>query len=455
MKSIVFLFRTILLLLFIASAANAERGIKVADKSDGNRAALIIGNSDYQNAPLRNPVNDARGVAKALRECGFDVTLKINASQREMEKAIRSFGKKLRRGGAGLFYYAGHGIQINGRNFLIPIGATIESESDVKYDAVDAGLVLGKMEDAGNDVNIVILDACRNNPFARSFRSAEQGLARMDAPKGSIVAYATAPGSVAKDGEEGNGIYTKYLIRNIRKPGLTIEQVMKRVRAAVVNETSSKQVPWESSSLMGNFYFSGGGPVNVKSPSYNPVIKIDAEEEMWLLIKSSERIKDIELFLSQYPYGRFSAHAQLLLTRLESKQKAETAQETKHSSSDYEVLNIRCFEGGKTAPKASERIYKESFDKEITRYVYTELKVNNFQYKADTHEHDVIWLYYNPDGSLRGRIQGNFIVKPEWATSWIYRGWGWSDPGNWPAGIYRVELSIDGVKLSAKKFTIK
>ncbi len=219
------------------------------------RIALVIGNGTYSTAPLKNPVNDATDMAAELKKCGFDVTLKINANHRTMEKSIRKFGKKIRNGKVGLFYYAGHGIQINTQNYLIPIGSEIESEGDVKFEAVNAGLVLAKMEDARNDLNIVILDACRNNPFERSFRSSYSGLAPMDAPKGSLVAYSTAPGSVAADGDGRNGIYTSYFLENIRKPGLTVEQVLKNVRVAVVSETSSKQIPWEASSLMGDFYF--------------------------------------------------------------------------------------------------------------------------------------------------------------------------------------------------------
>jgi formylglycine-generating enzyme required for sulfatase activity len=220
-----------------------------------NRVALVIGNGSYKSAPLKNPVNDAKDIAAALKESGFKVTLKMNATKREMENSVRKFGKTLRKGGVGLFYYAGHGMQLKGRNYLIPINALIESESDVGYESLDAGRVLGKMEDAGNNLNIVILDACRNNPFARSFRSTTPGLARMDAPKGSLIAYATAPGSIAADGDGRNGVYTKHLLENIRKPGLTVEQVLKNVRVAVVSDTSSKQIPWEASSLMGNFYF--------------------------------------------------------------------------------------------------------------------------------------------------------------------------------------------------------
>jgi len=247
-------FNTILIILLflpISVFTQDNRGIQLHSR----RIALVIGNNAYQNAPLKNPVNDAEDIADTLGEFGFEVILKKNADQRDMEDAIRNFGKQLGTGGVGLFYFAGHGIQVEGRNYLIPINARIESESDVKYEAIDAGRVLGKMEDAENKLNIVIIDACRNNPFARAFRTSERGLARMDAPTGSLIAYATAPGEVAVDGPERNGIFTKYLLKHIGTQGLPIEQVLKRVRIDVVNETDGKQVPWESSSLMGEFVF--------------------------------------------------------------------------------------------------------------------------------------------------------------------------------------------------------
>ncbi len=231
-----------------------------------NRVALVIGNGAYAEAPLKNPVNDAIDIAQKLKKFGFDVTLKTNVELRGPESAVRSFGKSLRNGGTGLFYFAGHGIQVKGRNYLIPIGAVLESEGDVKYEAVDAGLVLAKMEDARNKLNIVILDACRNNPFARSFRSASAGLARMDAPTGSLVAYATAPGSVAADGDGRNGVYTKHLLKNMDTPGLTIEKILKNVRIGVLHETGERQVPWESSSLTGDFYFATKKPSAIQAP---------------------------------------------------------------------------------------------------------------------------------------------------------------------------------------------
>ncbi|MDC7217396.1 MAG: caspase family protein [Spirochaetales bacterium] len=221
----------------------------------GERSALVIGNSAYQNAPLKNPTNDAKDVGNALRRLGFNVILVKNARLRDMEQAVDRFYASLQKGGVGLFYYAGHGMQVGGRNYLIPVDATIKSESDVRYECLDAGRVLGKMEDAGNALNIVILDACRNNPFARSFRSEQRGLARMDAPTGSIVAYSTAPGSVAADGSGRNGVYTKHLLQFLMQPGLDISDVFFYTRKGVVQETGGGQVPWESSSLVDRFYF--------------------------------------------------------------------------------------------------------------------------------------------------------------------------------------------------------
>jgi len=247
------------IVLALSSFGFSERGIKIQE----NRIALVIGNGKYKSAPLKNPIKDAADMADALKKLGFSVTLKTNANQRTMERTIRNFGKKLRKGGVGLFYYAGHGLQVHGSNYLIPIGAEVESEGDVKYEAVDAGLVLAKMEDAGNDLNIIILDACRDNPFARSFRSGSKGLAKMDAPTGSFLAYATAPGSVAEDGVDRNGLYTSKLLEHMMTPGLTIERIFKSVRIAVMQESEDRQVPWESSSLTGDFYFNPKGGIAV------------------------------------------------------------------------------------------------------------------------------------------------------------------------------------------------
>lgn len=223
------------------------------------RVALVIGNAAYENSPLKNPVNDAGDMEKMLKSLGFDVIARLNANQKQMEDAIRQFQAKLSKDAMGLFFFAGHGMQVGGVNYLIPIGAKIQQESDIKYESVDAGRVMDAMHEAGNPLNIVVLDACRDNPFARGSRSgANKGLARMDAPSGTFIAYATAPGDTAADGDGRNGVFTKYMLEYMPTPNLEVDKVLKKVRVSVMRETGKKQVPWQSSSLTGDFFFKGG-----------------------------------------------------------------------------------------------------------------------------------------------------------------------------------------------------
>jgi hypothetical protein len=324
--------------------------LAVVEAGAATRTALVIGNGAYKSSSLKNPVNDATDMANALRQSGFNVTLKLNIDHRSMERSIRDFGKKLRDGGIGLFYYAGHGVQVKGRNYLIPITSEIESEADVKFEAVDAGLVLGKMEDAQNDLNIIILDACRNNPFARSFRSSRKGLARMDAPTGSLIAYATAPGSIAADGKGKNGVYTKHLLTNIRKPGLTIERILKNVRVAVLSETSNKQVPWESSSLAGDFYFHQPEKrkVSVQQKKDKNESSINSYELLfWESIKDSKDAESFKAYLKQFPGGTFSELAALKIKRFSVQPETDTAEKgnlfvsTVPANARIRILNIK------------------------------------------------------------------------------------------------------------------
>jgi TPR repeat protein len=251
----------LLVLSLLAFAAVAQTPATPSYAIPGEpRTALLIGNSNYAASPLVNPVNDARAMKKALTELGFQVSLLENASLKEMSIAVRQFGDKLRSGGGvGVFYYAGHGMQIKGRNYLIPVAAELMREDEVAYTAMEVGALLDKMESARNRINIVILDACRNNPFTRSGRSATQGLVQMDAPIGTYISFATAPGRIASDGFEGsddaNGLFTRHLLGALRMPGLKVEDVFKQVRVKVMQESDGVQVPWDNSSLTGDFYF--------------------------------------------------------------------------------------------------------------------------------------------------------------------------------------------------------
>lgn len=230
---------------------------KAIPESPVGRIALVIGNADYGKfGRLKNPINDAKDVASTLKRLQFSVVLLLNVGQEGMEHAIVEFGKRLKGGGVSLFYYAGHGMQMDGINFLIPVGAAIQSQKDVRYKAVDLGQILDEMNDARNALNIVILDACRDNPLPRSARSAgARGLTRVDAPRGVFIAFATSPGSVALDGNDRNSPFTKHLLENIRRPGLSLEQVFKRTLQGVDQETRGQQTPWSSSSFIGDFYF--------------------------------------------------------------------------------------------------------------------------------------------------------------------------------------------------------
>ncbi len=223
------------------------------------RVALVIGNSAYARNPLTNPVNDAAAMTKALSGVGFDVITRTDVAQREMNRAISQFGAKLSEAGkdaVGLLYYAGHGLQVGGENYLIPIDAEIEREADVATNGVNLNTVLRQMGDAGNRLNIVILDACRDNPFVtRSWRTQSTGLAEIRAASGTFIAFATAPGSVASDGSGKNGLYTEALLGALARPGIPIESTFKEVLRTVRDRSGGKQLPWTSSLLDGDFYF--------------------------------------------------------------------------------------------------------------------------------------------------------------------------------------------------------
>ena len=222
----------------------------------GKRLALVIGNASYKVRPLLNPRNDADDVSRVLRSTGFEVIDLRDATLAQMRTSVRQFGERLLSNDVGLVYYAGHGIEVRGRNYFIPVNADIKATDEVADQALDVSLILAKMDTAKKGVNILIVDACRDDPFGRSFRSNSRGLATMDAPQGTLIAYATAPGNVAIDGTGRNSPFTKHLVRAMQVPNTPIELMFKEVRRAVREETKNQQTPWENSSLIGNFYFS-------------------------------------------------------------------------------------------------------------------------------------------------------------------------------------------------------
>jgi hypothetical protein len=236
------------------------------------RVALVVGNSAYQNvSPLPNPTSDARLVAETLARLGFKLVgggAQLDLDKPRFDAAVQAFGRQLLGADVGLFYYAGHGIQVRGTNYLVPISANPTREADVDFQMVDVGLVLRQMEGSGTKLNIVMLDACRNNPFGgRGLRAAEGGLAQIRAPEGTLLSYATQPGNVALDGDDGHSPYTRALVETMQKPGLDVLQAFNQVGLIVKRGTGGSQLPWVSSSpIDGSFYFASAAPSAIAAP---------------------------------------------------------------------------------------------------------------------------------------------------------------------------------------------
>lgn len=313
---LVMLFSSLMMVGWSDAAYAATRKLTLQSVKQGEqkRVALVIGNSEYesQEVPkLANPTNDARAMADALHKLGFDVIEVINANQKEMNKAITMFGDSLEPTTVALFYYAGHGLQVNGKNYLVPVDADISGAASVSAETVDMNTVLDQL--LSSKLSIVILDACRNNPFKRARSIGGGGLAQLQTPTGSFIAYATSPGSTASDGGGKNGIYTQEILKNINTPGIQLEELFKRVRDGVAKATSDEQMPWDSSSLRGAaFYFNG-------APSDNN------ELALWGKIKNSSSKADFQTYLSQYPNGLYVKEAQEAKAKLE--REASIAQE--------------------------------------------------------------------------------------------------------------------------------
>ncbi|HEU0201392.1 MAG TPA: caspase family protein [Burkholderiaceae bacterium] len=249
-------------------AATALPVQSVPAQGNDSRVALVIGNSAYKSAPLKNPVNDANAVADKLRQLGFTVIQRENTSLRDLIEALREFSLRAVQSSVRLVFYAGHGIQAKGRNYLVPVDIDLQSEDEIPTKSADIGELIDRLSGIKHGINIVILDACRVNPFSAGvivgpdgrrirFRGvSKSGLAPLDAPMGTLVAFSTAPNGIALDSPAAkNSLYVKHLLTHLSTPGMPIELLFKKVRIGVAEETQRVQVPWESSSLTADFCF--------------------------------------------------------------------------------------------------------------------------------------------------------------------------------------------------------
>ncbi|MBB4285938.1 caspase family protein [Roseospira goensis] len=302
-----------------------------------NRVALVIGNGGYPTGALRNPARDARAVARALEAVGFTVTTLTDATRRDMRRAAIAFGRRLSDGGVGLFYYAGHGVQVAGENYLIPVDAVIEDQAHVEVEGIAIRDVLARMGGAHNRLNIVILDACRDNPFKSVMRSGGgRGLARTSAPTGTYLAYATAPDQIALDGEDTrNSPFTGALLAALDRPGADLDDVFLSVRRDVMAETDGRQVPWVSNSITGQFYFRPPAPppapagtrsiellqpAPVPPPTTPPTLAPGGEAELafWQSILDLDRADLYTEYLRRWPDGTYAPIARAKIEVLQA-----------------------------------------------------------------------------------------------------------------------------------------
>jgi hypothetical protein len=325
--------------------------------SMAGKVALVIGNSAYTKRPLENPVNDSRAISAKLRSLGFTVINKENLKIREIGATLREFRSKISPGDEVVFFYAGHGLQVNGVNYLPVTDADIQGEEDVPLNSLSVNAVLNMLEESKAGIKLLFLDACRDNPYARSFRSSTGGdLGKIGlAPSGTLIHYATRPGSVAADGKSGgNGLYTEHLLKWLDVPDSPIEVMHKKVAMGVEQDSSGKQEPWSEGQLKGEFYFSKTNSV-AKIQELPQLItaelpsnQANSEIVFWNSVKDTNSIPELQAYLKRYPKGMFIELAASRIERISSTKtsaapEASIDNEKKPNPNDAGLLIFKSF----------------------------------------------------------------------------------------------------------------
>jgi uncharacterized caspase-like protein len=313
-----YLIELMIVLCFVSSIGFAQ--------TKEQRIALVIGNAKYETSPLTNPTNDSSDVASKLRGYGFDVVYRENLKIRQIGSMLKEFKAKLIPGSTALVFYAGHGLQVRGENYFPVVDADIQSEEDIQNQSIGLKQLMDILEEAKTRTNIVLLDACRNNPFERKTRSLSRGLATVNAPSGTMIAYSTRPGSVAEDGAGRNGLYTEQLLKvmDSRKP---IEQVLKQLVSSVKAASKGRQEPWSEGSLEGDFCFGGCQDDNAEKNI------LTADIALWESIIGSTSVADYEKYLFSYPSGTFASLAKKTLENLKAVASRPNTYQNQDSSS--------------------------------------------------------------------------------------------------------------------------
>lgn len=314
-----------------------------AQNLSSDRLALVIGNSAYRTAPLFNPQNDAKAMSSLLRSAGFAVEQHIDTSLEQLQKAVATFGQKLQdpKVKFAVFYYAGHGVQLDWRNYLVPVTAAIRSADDVRTQTVDMSNLLKHMGEAKNKNYIIILDACRDDPFAGAYRAPAKGLSQFDAPVGSVLAYSTSPGKVALDGEGSNGLYTAYLLKEFAVKGVKIEDAFKRTRLNVRLASNGAQIPWETTSLEEDLYLFPESRPHLSDAEQDKLL--ERELQAWTKVKSTNDFLALAEFIRVYPSGSVSELAASRMNRLLALQNQRELRALQAKSASLQAAELERF----------------------------------------------------------------------------------------------------------------
>jgi len=288
------------------------------------RKALVIGNAAYKAQPLANPVNDATDMAARLKALGFEVVLATNATQRQMGAAILDFQKRIAPGDETVVFYAGHGVQVGGTNYLMPVDAEPTSEAEVEFVAIDLNKVIRVLGAIESNSNLLLLDACRNNPFEQKVRGGGRGLARLESASGTLISYAAAPGTVAADGQGRNSPYTRAVLAALDEPGLAVEDMLKRVHLSVREATGNRQTTWQEGQILGRMVLNAapsqaGAPAPAPVPAFDPRL---AEMKYWESVDRERTASAYQAYLDQYPQGTFVSLARARVAALMAVQPA-------------------------------------------------------------------------------------------------------------------------------------